>query len=79
MSTNASKMLRGEGRQVAVDALTQVADRDREDSRFSATSIRRIVDIAWNNQSRDEQRQQARAELQEVINDEIRARKGRQQ
>ncbi len=55
----------------ALNALSDVAAKDREDQRLSETTLRLVLQIAWEHQFDSESRTQARRQIAEVLSSEV--------
>jgi hypothetical protein len=62
------------GRSMAVSALEAAAGKLWAEGRLSATTLNRVVDIAWRYQFSPADRAKARSELREVLKPEVEAR-----
>jgi hypothetical protein len=60
-----------DGRDIALSAIEQIAQRQPESSRLSDAALRRVVDIAWRWQFSPADRAKARQELKEALKPEI--------
>ena len=63
-----------DGRSTALSALESAAARSRARGRLSATTLNRVVDIAWRYQFSPADRARARSELRTVLKPEVEAR-----
>jgi hypothetical protein len=67
------------GKTEAYEAIVAAADDRDPDQRLSATTLRRVIDVAWAYQFHPVDRSKARQELQDVLAVEYRRAKGEAQ